>query len=166
MITAIGVISATAGLWAVEKDLNLFCRLASRVNGYVYLLPIPLAVADIYSTLVSLSLNSQTTELNPFVASAIQYGPVAMVPFLVSYLALSQGIALFMITTGKRLFGNSSSVKWLPFATVCGVSSFGPFSNISGVVLGFGSMLSYASGAISSVALSALVFRSLMGISE
>jgi len=161
LITMIGVISVVAGLWSIGGDLNFFCHLASKINGYVYAIPITLVAADIYSTLLSLSLNSQAIELNPFVASAIQYGSMTMVPFLASYLALSQGTGLLMITTGKKLFGDASSARFLPFAIVCGVSAFGPFSNIVGILLGYGSLLSLALGAIGSLAMSAQVFRLL-----
>jgi len=161
LITAMGIISVIAGLWSIGGDLNFFCNLASKTNGYLYTIPIMLVAADIYSTLFSLSLNSQATELNPFVASAVQYGSTALVPFLASYLALSQGTGLLMITTGKKLFGDACSVRFLPFAIVCGVSAFGPFSNIIGILLGYGTLLSFALGAIGSLAMSAQVFRLL-----
>jgi hypothetical protein len=164
LITTAGVISATVGLWTIENDLTLFSRLATKSNGYLYAIPIMLVSLDIYSTVISLSSNSQVTELNPFVASAIQYGSVALIPFLVSYLALSQGVALLMISTGTRLFGAHSANRFLPFTMICGVSSFGPFSNIMGILIGLGTSLSYVLGAAGSIVLAGLVLRSLMRI--
>ena len=160
LITTVGVISAAVGLWTIDNDLTLFSRLAEKANGYLYTIPIMLVNLDVYSTVFSLSLNSQATELNPFVASAIQYGSAALVPFLVSYLALSQGVALLMVATGKSLFGTQGVNKFLPFSLICGVSSFGALSNIAGIVLGFGTSLSYTVGAIGSITLVALVLRS------
>jgi hypothetical protein len=164
LITTVGVISTAIGLWTIDNDLTLFSRLTMKAKGYLYTIPIVLVNLDIYSTVLSLSLNSQVTELNPFVASTIQYGSVALVPFLISYLALSQGLALLMIGTGTRLFGKYSSNKFLPFAIICGVSSFGPLSNFTGILLGFGTSLSYVLGVLGSIVLAALVFRSLTGI--
>ena len=164
MITTVGVISTAIGLWTIDNDLALFSRLAMQVNGYLYTIPIVLVNLDICSTLFSLSLNPQATELNPFVASAIQYGPLALGPFLVSYLALSQGVALLMLATGSRLFGNHSANRFLPFTMICGISSFGPFSNIAGMLIGFGTSLSYDLGAIGSIVLASLALRSLTGI--
>ena len=132
-------------------------------TGYLYAIPIALVSLDVYSTVFSLSLNSQATELNPFVASAIQYGSTALVPFLVSYLALSQGVALLMIATGSSLFGTRRANRFLPFSLICGVSSFGAFSNIAGILIGFGTSLNYVVGAIGSTVLAALVLRSLTG---
>lgn len=164
LITTVGVISAAVGLWTIDNDLTLFSRLAMKVNGHLYTIPILFVNLDICSTVFSLSLNSQATELNPFVASAIQYGSIALVPFLVSYLALSQGVALLMIATGTSLFGTHSANRFLPFTIICAVSSFGPFSNIAGILIGFGTSLSYALGAIGSIILAVFALRSLTGI--
>lgn len=164
LITVVGVISTAVGLWTVDHDLALFSRLTAKAKGYIYTLPIVLVNLDIFSTVFSLSVSSQVTELNPFVASAIQYGAIALAPFLVSYLALSQGLALLMIGTGKLLFGAQSPNKFLPFAIICGVSSFGPFSNITGILIGVGSAVSYVLGGLASAVLAGFVLRSLAGI--
>ena len=156
LILAVGIVSAAAGLWIIDVDLEMVCHLAKSRQGYIFVLPISLVAVDLYSTLISLYLNSQATELNPFVASAIQYGSAVMLPFLLSYLALSQGVALMMLTVGRMLFGESLSTRFLPFALVCGVSSFGPFSNVLGMAVGFGA-IGYALGGICSAAMGTLV---------
>ncbi|MBO0887792.1 hypothetical protein J2P12_01685, partial [Candidatus Bathyarchaeota archaeon] len=114
---------------------------------------------DLYSTLINLSSNAQSVELNPFVSSALQYGTTALVPFLVSYIALSQGLALLMLETGRALFGVSTRMSILPFAMICAASSFGSFSNIIGVALGFVTLAVYLVAGVGSSALAFIVFR-------
>ena len=157
---AVGIVSSAAGLWIINVDLETVRRLAGSRHGYIFVLPISLVAFDIYSTLISLSLNSQAMELNPFVASSIQYGATVMLPFILSYLALSQGLALMMLTVGRALFEESLSTRFLPFALVCGVSAFGPLSNTLGMAVGFGT-IGYTLGGIGSAALATLVYRSL-----
>jgi len=161
LITVAGIISITAGLWSVGIDLDEFRRITTRRNGYVFVLPVALAALDLYSTLINVSLNSQTVELNPFVASAIQYGSAATVPFLISYMALSQGLALLMLSLGRSLFGASSPARLLPFALVSGVSSFGPFSNILGMEVGYLTSVVYVLACVSSSTLAIMVYRAL-----
>ena len=159
-IKAIGTISLATGFWIIRTDLDELRRLTDTRMGFLYVLPIALVSLDLYSTLVNLSQNSQVMELNPFVASAIQYGSAAVFPFLISYLALSQGLALLMLRTGKWLFGNIRSVRNLPFVVICGASSFGPFSNLSGMAFGYQATI-YVLGVLSSSVFSILIYANL-----
>ncbi len=151
LITIVGIISASIGLWIVQADFDAFRRLATRVDGWIFTVPLVLAASDIYLTLIVLTTSSQIVELNPFVSSAIGIGTAAIVPFMISYLALSQGLGLFMLRVGSYLFSNSRS-SYLPFVLICGAASFGPASNLvllmdanagpfSYLVAGFGSTL-------------------------
>lgn len=159
-IKAIGTLSLAIGLWIIRTDLDEFGRLTNARMGVVYVLPIALVSLDLYSTLVNLSQSSHVMELNPFVASAIQYGSEAVFPFLISYLALSQGLALLMLRTGKWLFGNISSLRNLPFVLICGASSFGPFTNLLGMAFGYPATI-YILGVLSSSIFSILIYANL-----
>lgn len=150
LITTVGILCLVAGLWTVNRDLNEFRNLANSPAGHIYVLPVAFVSLDLCSTLASLSLNSSTIELNPFVSSAIQYGFAAIAPFLISYLALSQGLAILMLRIGSWLFGESGWMRVLPFALICAVSSFGPFSNMLGLVLGYEGLLVYVFAALTS----------------
>jgi len=97
LITVVGVVSATVGLWIVKVDFDELRNLFSRVDGWIFTVPLALVAADVYLTLIVLSTNSQIVELNPFVSSAIGIGAAALIPFIISYLALSQGLGLFML---------------------------------------------------------------------
>src|SRR5205823_12765055 len=94
-------------------------------------IPLALASSDVFLTLVVLSTNSQIVELNPFVSSAIAIGSIAVVPFILSYLALSQGLGLFMLRVGAYLYGPSKSYKYLSVVLICGVAAYGPVSNLA-----------------------------------
>src|SRR6266704_5740230 len=120
LITVVGIISAVMGLWIVRVDVDEFRGLAARRDGWIFTVPLALASSDVFLTLVVLSTNSQIIELNPFVSSAIGIGAIAVIPFIVSYLALSQGLGLFMLRLGSYLFGSSKSYKYLPFVLICG----------------------------------------------
>ena len=123
----------------------------------MFVIPIVLVIADIYLTLIGVSAGNW--ELNPFVASAVQIGPWAVVPFLVSYMALSEGLALGMLSVGKWLFGVARSPRFMPFALACGAASFGPLSNAE--LLAFpreGPATSLVSAIIGVVALSLGIF--------
>lgn len=161
LITTVGIVCLVAGLWTVNKDLDEFRNLANGPAGHVYVLPVAFVSLDLCSTLVSLSLNSSTTELNPFVSSAIQYGFAEIAPFLISYLALSQGLAILMLRIGAWLFGESRWMRVLPFALICSVSSFGPFSNMLGLVLGYEGLLVYVFAALTSGVLAVEVCKVL-----
>lgn len=158
-----GIVSLTAGLWLIDVDLKSFSKLVVGTRGALFVLPIVFATLDVYSTMISLSFNAQATELNPLVASVIQNGLVAMVPYVLSYFALSQGAALFLLAVGKLLFPASSSLQFLPFALVCGVASFGPFNNLSGLGNGFGSLAGPIIGSVCSICLTISVFVALRG---
>ena len=157
MITIIGTISVSSGLWIIEVDLVEFKRVVSANIGGVFIMPLAFAASDIYSTLISLSLNPGIVEVNPFVAAAIQYGTMAIVPFMISYFALSQGLTLMMLKTGQWLFTDSRA-RFLPFALVCGASAFGPFSNIIGLGIGYSTGLVYLLGAIASAGMCIIAF--------
>jgi hypothetical protein len=127
LVLITGIACLVVGLWIIPADLQELYKLFSRDDGWMFTIPIVLVVADIYLTLIGLSVGNR--ELNPFVASAVQIGPWAVVPFVVSYLALSEGLALGMLSVGKWLFGVVQTSRFMPFAITCGVASFGPLSN-------------------------------------
>src|SRR5437899_3828081 len=129
-ITVVGIICTAVGLCIVHVDLDELHNLFSRRDGWIFTVPVGLAAADVYLTLIVLSTSSQIVELNPFVSSAIGIGAAALVPFIVSYLALSQGLGLFMLRIGSYLFGPLKSYRYLPFVSICGAAAFGPASNL------------------------------------
>src|SRR5712692_3726147 len=161
LIAVVGVISLAIGFWIIHIDFNELAGLFARSDGWVFAIPIALVVSDVYLTLITLSSSSQIIELNPFVAAAIQFGTGALVPFMLSYLALSEGLALLMLNTGDWLFGGSNSSRFLPFALICGVASFGPFSNLLGLTLGYVSSLVYVLGAVGGGLIATLVYRTM-----
>ena len=128
LILITGIACLVVGLWIIPTDFQELYKLFSRNDGWIFTIPIVLVVADIDLTLIGLSEGNW--ELNPFVASAVQIGPWAVVPFVVSYLALSEGLALGMLSVGKWLFGVVRPSKFMPFALTCGAASFGPLSNM------------------------------------
>src|SRR2546421_8866558 len=130
LITVVGIVSAAVGLWIVKVDFDELRILFSRVDGWIFTVPLALVAADMYLTLIVLSTNSQIVELNPFVSSAIGIGAAALIPFIISYLALSQGLGLFMLRVGSYLFGPLKSYRYLPFVSICGAAAFGPASNL------------------------------------
>jgi hypothetical protein len=130
LITIVGIISAAIGLWTVQVDFDGLRSLLGRPDGWIFTVPMALAASDVYLTLVVLSMSSQVVELNPFVSSAIGAGAIAIVPFIVSYLALTQGLGLLMLRFGTYLFGASKFSKYFPFVLICGAAAFGPASNL------------------------------------
>jgi hypothetical protein len=158
VITVLGIVSVTAGLWIVDFDFSEVKRLASANDGWVFVVPVAFAALDIYSTLINLSTNQRTVELNPFVAAAVQYGPIAVFPFVISYFALSQGLALFMLRIGRWLFTESGKASLLPFSIVCGVSAFGPSSNLIGMGVGYDSGIVFFLATVASAGLCTMVF--------
>ena len=126
LILVTGIACLGLGLWIIPTDFEELTRLLSRSDGWIFIIPIALVVADIYLTLIGLSQGNG--ELNPYVASAVQIGPWAVIPFIVSYIALSEGLALWMLSLGKW-FGALRNSQYLPFALVCGAAAFGPVSN-------------------------------------
>lgn len=133
LLLVTGIACLVLGLWILPTDLEELSNLFSRNDGWIFIIPIGLVVADTYLTLIGLSQGNW--ELNPFVASAVQVGPWAVVPFVVSYLALSEGLALGMLSVGKWLFGVMRPSRFMPFALTCGAASFGPLSNADLLVL-------------------------------
>src|SRR6266481_5156374 len=130
LITVVGIVSAAVGLWIVKFDFDELRSLFSRRDGWIFTVPLALVAADVYLTLIVLSTNPQIVELNPFVSSAIGIGASALIPFIISYLALSQGLGLFILRVGSYLFGPLKSYRYLPFVSICGAAGFGPASDL------------------------------------
>src|SRR5256712_9083499 len=130
LIAIVGIVSATLGLWIVNVDFDELRGLFSRTNDWIFIVPLALVVADVYLTLIVLSTNPQIVELNPFVSSAIGIGASALIPFIISYLALSQGLGLFMLRVGSYLFGPLKSYRYIPFVLICGAAGSVPASNL------------------------------------
>jgi hypothetical protein len=158
VITIVGVISATVGLWIIRVDVEELRGLFARRDGWIFTVPFALVAADVYLTLMVLSTNSQIVELNPFVSSAIAIGATALVPFIVSYLALSQGLGLFMLRIGSYLFGPFKSFRYLPFVCICGAAAFGPASNLVLFLDPGAGLAAYFFGALGCVILSVFLF--------
>jgi len=127
LILVTGIACLIVGFWKIPTDFEELSKLFVRNDGWIFTIPIALVVADIYLTLIGLSRGNW--EQNPFVSSAVQIGSWAIVPFVVSYMALSEGLALAMLSVGKWLFGAARPSKYMPFALICGAASFGPISN-------------------------------------
>ena len=150
LILAVGVTFTAAGFWIVHYDLDYLNEILTWRCGWVFTIPIILAAADVFLTLLGLAQGSSVVELNPFVASAVEVGTIALAPFVVSYVALSEGLALLMLYVGVRLFGSSGSRRFIPFSAVCGAASLGPFNNLSILAvssLGWGSYVLVILGA-------------------
>src|SRR5438132_2673942 len=147
-ITIIGIVSATGGLWIVKVYFDELRALFSRRDGWIFTVPLGLVSADVYLTLIVLSTNSQIVELNPFVSSAIAIGAAALIPFIISYLALSQGLGLFMLRLGAYLFGPLKSYRYLPFVSICGAAAFGPTSNLALLIYPTAGLVAYLMGAL------------------
>jgi uncharacterized protein DUF5658 len=144
LVLVTGLACLVVGFWIIPIDFEELSKLFFRNDGWIFTVPISLVVADICLTLLGLSQGNW--ELNPFVASAVQIGPWAVVPFVVSYIALSEGLALSMLSIGKWLFGVARAWRYMPFALVCGAASFGPISNAGLLVLPEMSFLGYFLG--------------------
>ena len=158
MITVVGIVSATTGLWMLQVDFDELRSLFSRSDGWIFTVPLSLVAADVYLTLIVLSTNSQIVELNPFVSSAIGIGAAALIPFIISYLALSQGLGLFMLRVGSYLFGPLKSYRYLPFVSICGAATFGPASNLVLLLDPNAGLVTYLLGALGCTVLSIFLF--------
>ncbi len=154
LITIVGIISAALGIWIVQVDFAELRGLFSRRDGWIFTVPLALVAADVYLTLIVLSTNSQIIELNPFVSSAIETGATALIPFIISYLALSQGLGLLMLRVGSYLFGPLKSYRYLPFVSICGAAAFGPASNLILLLDPNAGLAAYSFGALGCVVLS------------
>jgi hypothetical protein len=158
LIAIVGIVSATLGLWIVNVDFDELRSLFSRRDGWIFTVPLALVAADVYLTLIVLSTNSQIVELNPFVSSAIGIGASALIPFIISYLALSQGLGLLMLRVGSYLFGPLKSYRYLPFVSICGAAGFGPASNLVLFLDPNVGVAAYVIGAVGCVMLSTVLF--------
>src|SRR6266852_3056569 len=158
LITIVGIATTTVGLWILQVDFDVLRNLFSRSDGWIFTVPLALVAADIYLTLIVLSTNSQIVELNPFVSSAIAIGATALVPFIISYLALSQGLGLFMLRIGSYLFGSLKYARYLPFVSICGAAAFGPASNLALLLDPNAGWAAYSFGALGCVVLSLFLF--------
>ena len=146
MVLVTGIVCLVLGFSTISTDFEELSKLLFRNDGWVFIMPIALVVADIYLTLIGLSQGAW--EQNPFVASAVLIGPWAVVPFVVSYMALSEGLALGMLSVGKWLFGTARPLEYMPFALIIGAASFGPISNAEQLAFPGASSASYFVGMI------------------
>ena len=158
LIAIVGIVSTTLGLWIVNVDFDELRSLFSRRDGWIFTVPLALVAADVYLTLIVLSTNPLIVELNPFVSSAIGIGASALIPFIISYLALSQGLGLLMLRVGSYLFGPLKSYRYLPFVSICGAAGFGPASNMVLFLDPNVGVAAYVIGALGCVMLSAVLF--------
>src|SRR5437879_3147105 len=158
LIAIVGIVSATLGLWIVNVDFDELRSLFSRRDGWIFTVPLSLVAADVYLTLIVLSTNPQIVELNPFVSSAIGIGASALIPFIISYLALSQGLGLLMLRVGAYLFGSFKSYRYLPFVLICGIAGFGPASNLVLLLDPSAGLAAYSLGALGCAMLSLILF--------
>ena len=158
LIAIVGIVSATLGLWIVNVDFDELRSLFSRRDGWIFTVPLALVAADVYLTLIVLSTNPQIVELNPFVSSAIGIGASALIPFIISYLALSQGLGLLMLRVGSYLFGPLKSYRYLPFVLICGAAGFGPASNLVLFLDPDVGVAAYVIGALGCAMLSTILF--------
>jgi hypothetical protein len=149
------------GLWTVQVDFDELRSLLGRRDGWIFTIPIALAASDVYLTLIVLSTSSQVVELNPFVSSAIGIGAITIVPFIVSYLALTQGLGLFMLRFGTYLFGASKFSKYLPFVLICGAAAFGPASNLVLLLDANAGLAAYFVAGLGCAVLALVLFRKI-----
>ena len=166
LIAIVGIVSATLGLWIVNVDLDELRSLFSRRDGWIFTVPLALVAADVYLTLIVLSTNPQIVESNPFVSSAIGIGASALIPFIISYLALSQGLGLFMLRVGSYLFGPLKSYRYLPFVLICGAAGFGPAGNLVLFLDPDVGVAAYVIGALGCAMLSTILFTRVEKLAE
>ena len=166
LIAIVGIVSATLGLWIVNVDFDELRSLFSRCDGWIFTVPLALVAADVYLTLIVLSTNPQIVESNPFVSSAIGIGASALIPFIISYLALSQGLGLFMLRVGSYLFGPLKSYRYLPFVLICGAAGFGPASNLVLFLDPDVGVAAYVIGALGCAMLSTILFTRVEKLAE
>ncbi len=161
LVLIVGLVSSGAGLWIIHQDFDDLKELFNQGTGWLFTIPLLLATADIFLTLFGLVPGSRIMELNPFVASAVQVGTVALFPFIISYMALSEGVGLLLLGFGKNFFPVSRSWKFLPYSAVCGAASIGPLSNLALIANPDQGWPSYLLGASGGLLLTVLVFWQL-----
>jgi len=158
-----GIVASVTGLWIVRVDFHELSKLLSRNEGWLFTIPLALVSSDVCLTMIGLSTTTSVMELNPFVANAVQAGRAAIVAFIVSYMALSEGLALATIPLGRFLFSQKNSMRFVPYSLVCAAASFGSFSNIAlltGLRYAWTAALVGITGAAFLGALTYLYFRS------
>jgi hypothetical protein len=146
MILVAGITCLVFGFWIIPRDLQEIQRFFAQDDGWIFTIPIALVISDIYLTLIGLSRGNW--ELNPYVSSAVLIGPWAVLPFIVSYAVLSEGLALWMLSIGRWLFGRAETSRFIPFALVSGAASFGPISNLGLLAFPTITSLSFSFGII------------------
>jgi hypothetical protein len=155
-ILTLGIITSAIGLSLISNDLKQLSDLFNRRDGWIFTLPIIFASLDI-SLSIAGPATGRVIELNPFIASAVLSGTLAIFSFYISYIAMSEGLALMIINIGRSLFGTNGSSMFLAFAITCGIAAFGPLTNIlillTGPVIGL-----YLCGAFCSSVVSTAIF--------
>jgi len=154
ILLIVGVACVVGGIPVLVRDAQDLRRLFEGVDGWLFTIPMSLAAADLELTLVGVS-TGKAVELNPFVSATTTAGPIAILLFLLSYLGLSEGLGLLMLGLGRKLYGSSAGQRYMPYALVCGVAAFGPFSDLSLII--FGSvvpLIGYVAGILGSSLLS------------
>src|SRR3989449_10814666 len=63
LITVVGIVCATTGLWMLQVDFDELRSLFSRSDGWIFTVLLALVPADVYFTLFVLSTNSLIVEL-------------------------------------------------------------------------------------------------------
>ncbi len=129
LVLVIGVLASAAGLWIINDDINQLLKLLNRIDGWLYLTPLLLSACDVVVTLIGLSSSTGVVELNPLVAAAVQAGPAVFAAFAISYMALSAGLILLMLQSGRLLFP-SRPWRFLSLSMICGAASFGLLNNM------------------------------------
>ncbi len=154
LLLIVGVACVVGGIPVLVRDAQVLRLLFERADGWLFTIPMSLAAADLELTLIGLS-TGKTVELNAFVSATTTAGPIEILLFLLSYLGLSEGLGLLMLGLGRKLCGSSTGQRYMPYALVCGVAGFGPFSDLSLII--FGSvvpLIGYVSGIVGSSLLS------------
>ena len=158
-ILTLGIVTLAIGLSIISNDIQQLSDLFNRRDGWIFMLPIIFASLDVCLSVAGPE-TGRVIELNPFIASAILSGTPAVFSFYISYIAMSEGLALMMIGLGKSLFAVKGPNVYLGFGITCGIAAFGPLNNIllllTGPVTGL-----YLYGASGSAVVSTVIFLHL-----
>jgi hypothetical protein len=160
LVLVAGVFASVVGFWMINFDFDELSGLVYKREGWVFVTPLILASLDIYVTIIGLTYGTGLVELNPLVSAAIGSWPSILTPFIIAYMALSQGVALLAIAIGRFLYG-TRPLRFLPFSVVCGAASFGPLSNLF-LLTGAGAVWSASlAGTAGALVIGSIVYRSL-----